>query len=213
MSKITDSKYFTQGSAAEKMHGDDEKIVQYALYNSMIDRFVLTNTSVKLLQLVSVLFSGRYNLIICRLDRATNFNRNLIDNEVALNWTGNVDKMKFFTRFPDHHKIIEPKLLIQQDPVDFNDQEYLLAAACWLDLLLIDTHIFRQDFVYLYEDLLFEVLPFKHPKKILTNKILHIIYQEFDFITAEKQINELLISYNSLDLLKVNANSHFKSRI
>tara|TARA_R110000868_G_scaffold284499_2_gene544961 strand:+ start:772 stop:1407 length:636 start_codon:yes stop_codon:yes gene_type:complete len=209
---ITDSKYFTTGSAHEVMHGDDKKLLQYALYNPIIDRFVLTNTSFKLLQLVSVLFSGRYQLTICRLDRAANFNRNLIDNISALNWSGNMDSIEF-TRFPDYHKILEPNLLIEQDYIDFKDQEYLLAAACWVDLILVNSHIFDQDFMHLYEDLLSEILPFKHPKKILTNKILHTIYREFDFVTAEKQINELISSYGHLDLAEFNTGSHFKSRI
>ena len=210
---ITDSKYFTQGSAHEILHGDDTKIIQYALYNSIIDRFVLTNTSFTLLQLVSVLFSGRYNLTVCRLDRVANFSRNLIDNESVLNWSGNTDTVEF-TRFPNYHTILEPNLLIEKGYIDFKDQEYLLAAACWIDFLLVeDIHIFNQDFVFLYEDLLSEILPFKHPKKILTNKIIQIIYQEFDFVTAERQINELISSYGHLDLSKFNTELHYKSRI
>jgi hypothetical protein len=159
-----------------------------------------------------VLFSGRYKLTVCRLDRVANFDRNLIDNETVLNWSGNMDTGEFI-QFTNYHTILEPNLLIEQGHIDFKDQEYLLAAACWIDFLLVDTHIFKQDFVYLYEDLLSEILPFIHPKKILTDKILHIIYQEFDFVTAEKKINELISSYGHLDLAEFNTKSHFKSRI
>ena len=65
----------------------------------------------------------------------------------------------------------------------------------------------------MYEDLLSEILPFKHPKKILTNKILHVVYQEFDFATAEKQISELISSYDHQDLSTFNTKAHYKSRI
>lgn len=200
---ITDSRYFTYGSAHETLHGDDTKLIQYALYHPIIDRFVITSTSFALLQLVSVLFSGRYNLAVCRLDRVANFDRGLIDNQSVLNWTGNMGDIKF-TRFPSYDKLLEPELLIEREQINFKDQEYLLAAAYWVDFLLVNTRILNQDFVSLYEDLLSEILPFKHPRKILTDKILHIIYREFDFATAEKQINQLISSYDRQDLSEFN---------
>ena len=210
---ITDSKYFTYGSAHEILHGDDPKLIQYALYNSIIDRFVITSTSFALLQLISILFSSRYYFIICRLDRVANFDRNLIDNESALGWTAQKSRDLPFTAVMDHIRVVEPNLLEEKELIDFKDQEYLLAAACWLDLLILDTEIFKTDFIYQYEDLLSGILPFVHPKKVLTDKILYIIYQEFDFATAEKQINELINSYSHQDLSPFNKSRYFTSTV
>jgi len=210
---ITDSKYFTYGSAHEILHGDDPKLIQYALYNSIIDRFVITSTSFALLQLISILFSSRYYFIICRLDRVANFDRNLIDNESALGWTAQKSKDLPFTAVMDHIRVVEPNLLEEKELIGIKDQEYLLAAACWLDLLILDTEIFKTDFIYQYEDLLSGILPFAHPKKVLTDKILYIIYQEFDFATAEKQINELINSYSHQDLSPFNNSRYFKSKV
>jgi hypothetical protein len=210
---ITDSKYFTYGSAHEILHGDDPKLIQYALYNSIIDRFVITSTSFELLQLISILFSSRYYFIICRLDRVANFDRNLIDNESALGWTAQKSRDLPFAAGLRLLKPVEPNLLEEKELIDFKDQEYLLAAACWLDLLILDTEIFKTDFIYQYEDLLSGILPFAHPKKVLTDKILHIIYQEFDFATAEKQINELINSYSHQDLSPFNNSRYFKSKV
>jgi hypothetical protein len=116
-----------------------------------------------------------------------------------------------FTRFPEHDKVIEPELLIEKDTIVFEDQEYLLAAAHWVDFLLVNTRITNEDFVLFYEDLLSGILPFTHPKKILTDKILHTIYREFNFIVAEKQINELINSYRHQDLSKFSVNTHYES--
>jgi hypothetical protein len=117
------------------------------------------------------------------------------------------------TRFPNHDKVIEPELLIEKDTIDFEDQEYLLAAAHWVDVLLVNTRITNQDFVLFYEDLLSGILPFTHPKKILTDKILHTIYREFNFTVAEKQINQLINSYHHQDLSKFSVNSHYESNL
>jgi hypothetical protein len=203
MMNITESKYFFFGAAKILSHGDEEKLLQYALYNPIIDRIVIVHYNYLTLKLISLLFSSRYQLILCRIDRSKNWTDTLITNDVIDQWT--MDTLNIlFTRFPSYSdKIFEPTELLNVTPISIEDREYILAAATWIEFLN-EVDRFGRSSVNYYEDVLYNLLPFKNPKKELVLKIYEIIYKEFNFAAAEEKINQLIETYEYENISKLN---------
>ena len=195
--------HFFYGSAKEQPHGDEIKLLQYALYSPMINRFVLTHSNKSTLQTLSVLFSGRYNLILCRLDRADNFHKNLIDNLVALSWTTNPLDINF-TRFLDVSTEFNCTQLINDDFVHFDDQEYLMYSAELVELFTNDLQRFGREYIPVFEEILFNELPIPNYKLILKQKVYSIIYNTFSFNEAKEKIQHEFNNYEHKDIAKFN---------
>jgi hypothetical protein len=91
---MTECPYFFYGAAID----NPGQYCQYGLYNPVLDCFVLVHSDLSMLRLLLKLFSSRYYLILCRLDLAQNFDKNLLDNSVCINWTVENSDQFLFTK-------------------------------------------------------------------------------------------------------------------
>jgi len=60
---------------------------QYAIYQPILDRFLLTSGNLDKIFLVSDLLANRYHTLVVELNSAKNYHPNLIDNSCCENWT------------------------------------------------------------------------------------------------------------------------------
>lgn len=200
---MKDSEFFFYGVADIKQHGDEHKPLQYALYNPIIDCFVLTSSDLETLHLVSLLFSSRYNLILCRLDQADNFRNNLIDNSICMNWTLSRSNSLNFTRFPKFNKVAHIVTHLENDTnnnllkLNFSkDLEYLWATVQWISRLNTIINESSQHIPFI-EDFLkqFLQLPIETKESKLKQEIYSTIYYDFEFSSARSKIEKLLYAY------------------
>jgi len=200
MKNILNSEYFFYGSAV--YNEAKNHYIQYALYEPISDRFVLTSKSEEVLKLLAILFSSRLKLFVCELHYASNFNPNLIDNSCCLNWTIK-DKEKFIisasvNEFVDT-SIYTVKKLVEANNINsfeliLSNQEYLLASVHWVS----DSEkgdIFHNHIPFFQNELQLNSyvnLPLKlSSSSEKMKKIFDIIYSEFNFDVAKEKIKSL----------------------
>lgn len=199
--------FFFYGSADLPKYIEEYKPVQYGLYSPALECFVITHNNKNILRQLALLFSSRYNLILCRLDLADNFAINLIDNIVCLDWTLQASKIIKITRFPDYSELpYQVTHLINNTARShlmnnfYQDQQYLWAAVFWIELL--EYHWYSTNLPFIEEQLnSFVELPDRGGITV-KNQIYKIIYHEFDFIIARKKIEYILEQngYNKTNL-------------
>ena len=205
--------FFFYGSADLPKYAEEYKLVQYGLYSPALDCFVITHNNKDILRRLSLLFSSRYNLILCRLDLADNFAINLIDNMVCLDWTLQTSDITKITRFPDYSELpYQVNHLINNTTRShlinnfYQDQQYLWAAVFCIELLEYHWHCqWNNAHLPFIEEQLnsFVELPYGVPNGItVKNQIYKIIYHEFDFIVAWEKIEYILDQngYNKTNL-------------
>ncbi len=197
----TTDKYFFWGSAVPNFGS----WVQYGLYAPALDRFVIVHSDKSILNLLSKLFSSRYHLILCRLDQAKNFNKNLIDNSVCLNWTIAEKYNLDISKFPDFEsddilisELAPNDIVVASNDLLVKDQLYLLAAASWLSSkLLYDRFCNFIDVTLLDLVTDSQVANFKnHPYKDFVKELHSIIYNVYDFEQAKIAVNDLFYRYS-----------------
>lgn len=204
---ITQSKYFTYGSA-DTNAASKSGWIQYALYEPITDRFVITSKHKEPLLMLSLLFSSRYQFSLVRLDTAKNFEINKVDNSCCYNWT--FDKkdliingmIQEFTQTSE----FDATYLIESDPIAdddliVRDQEYLLAAFQWVSRWEYrEDKTLSMDPFYMSELKLKEFLgslPFPESDSTgMMHKMYKIIFDEFDFSVAEKLITKMQEKYD-----------------
>jgi hypothetical protein len=196
--------FFVYGAA----HTHPSIYTQYGLYNPVSNCFALVHNDLSLLSIISKLFSGRYTLILCKLDCADNFEINLIDNLVCLNWTiANVNDSSF-TAFSS---LDQPAYNVQKlvptlrvlDTIDLlvQDQPYLHYALTWVDDLSPDKDysvMFRGNNLAEIIDLPFDTPP--NYRAQLRKEVYKIIYTTFNFDEATVKIEALRTKYDFSNL-------------
>lgn len=84
--QITDFKYFHWG-----LYPANSPV--YGLYEPITDCFLLILNSLETARTLKYILSSRYAIYLCRLDSASNFSSDLIDNSCCENWSfANKDK-------------------------------------------------------------------------------------------------------------------------
>jgi hypothetical protein len=198
--------FFFYGSADLPKYSEECKPVQYGLYSPALDCFVITHNNKDILRQLALLFSSRYNLILCRLDLADNFAMNLIDNMVCLDWTLQASKITKITRFPDYSELpYQVTYLINNTARShlmnnfYQDQQYLWAAVFWIGLAEYHWRWHNTHLPFIEDQLnSFVELPYRVPGVTVKNQIYKIIYHEFDFVVARKKI-EYILDQNGYD--------------
>ena len=132
---ITQSRYFLSG-AYWKGH-------QYALYDVIADRIVMCFYNKHVLHTLQVILSSRYNLLLCDLTTAPNWEDNLIDNSCCYAWRVTGDDFKIGGQLGKHlladvYSIsnLENVQPINEQELIFQDQELFLFAAIIIEYLL-----------------------------------------------------------------------------
>jgi len=178
----------------------------YGLYDLITQRFIYIHTNPSYLKMIAILFSSRYRLYTCRVDCAKNYTLNIIDNGVATNWgidfqsyTDPVFTAKFdyFTHIHEVEKLIELGPL-PPDEIILKDVPYIqYIDVLWSELENFVSHPYdgyNNDIDSVYRDIL--QMPFKHPRtKFISEHILSIIYEEYDFEIAKEKIKNAFNSY------------------
>lgn len=192
---ITDDKYFFYGSAKKQRFGDETKYLQYGLFLPVIGRFVLTHSNLEVLQMVSLLFSGKYTFTLCRLDQATNFNVELIDNTCCLNWTYSPQHLgytRFYNPFsaPRHVEMLHN----EHAAIDFllENQQYLLMSASWVDFFI---HSETKENYVPWLEYNFLNVPFNNDFTKFKEMVYKTIYHESNYSKAFVKISKLQKKY------------------
>ncbi len=203
------SPFFFYGSSVARENVDISKHFQAGLYSPIIDRFVVLHSDEKILRKVALLWSSRLDLIFVRLDSAENFTPTLIDNLVCLDWTLKTTVPFKISRFPTTRDdtiwaqtLVPVSVPLDPDDILLKNLEYIWASINWLNA---------------YQDLMFEnginrkidfdtreLMDFPFSIKNLEKNICQIIYSEFDFTRAKKQIDDLFQTYEFADIKKIN---------
>lgn len=205
---IPESQWFFFGTACKRNITQTHS--QLALYNPIIDRFVVVFDDEDLLRRTSVCWSNRCQLILCELGQADNFAPELIDNSCCMNWTLSDTHGLRWTRFPDQNQAAYQvqHLLPQTVPLDCNDLilqnlEYIWASITWLWIeknQITPKH-------KIVPDRMHDCLNFPWPLPInhdLARDIQRVIYTEWDFELACTQIQRIFSSYEHCDFTKIN---------
>jgi len=211
--------YFFYGSPRIAQSG---RLEQYGLFNFVIGRFVLVHPDQQILNTVKKLFSSRYQLILCSIHSAKNFNPELIDNTVCYNWSTHSQSTMRATRFPEFDILpIECDELLECEAIDTQEQiwldkEYFWCACTYIDLLTKDIsrigshyHKFLDEELPMYASQLFNSADSSNNVCDLRKKIYSVIYQNFNFTEAEHEIKSILEKhqkncYGHEDIKKIN---------
>ena len=193
--------YFFHGSAYPR---EPHVIKQYGLYNSVIDRFVLTHHDPRILNGVRKLFSSRYHLLLCSLHTAENFSHGLIDNLICYNWSMRSSSNLRVTRFPQFdvdpiscEHLIELGSIDQQEQI-WKDREYFWMAAQYVWYFVDHIWELGQYHPFINEELpIYASDEFRSTDQVnlpveLRNKIYAVFYRTFDSTVAEAQIKLIL---------------------
>lgn len=124
-------KYFDLGCALP----DNQHLV---LYQAVTDRFYLALDDLGIAQEIKKVMSSRYDLWICRIDQADNYQTNLIDNDCCMLWSlGNKQDIMVSKPFPCTVTMIEHLVpadeLCEQDLTHvFDEQSYMHLVKFWM---------------------------------------------------------------------------------
>jgi len=203
------SPWFFYG-APSKVQQQHREYSQFALYNAVVDRFVVTFHDEKTLRKISVLWSNRCNLILCQLGQCDNFSPILIDNSVCTQWTVDDTRELGWTRFPDFdappYMVRNLKQLpgpLDRDDILFKNLEYLWASTKWI----WTAQNLRSSYRYIVDMEIFKNMnmPVPLPPRFdLSAEIEKIIYRELDFAEACRQTEILFNEYELTNHIKIN---------
>jgi hypothetical protein len=109
----------------------------WAFYEPVFGRFLFTSSStdIGILQEIRMLCSSRYNLILCDLQTADNYNINLIDNLCCENWamTNQVDITDIMTHHYDYNVETLIPVNADQDPQILREKTWIQFVNYWVN--------------------------------------------------------------------------------
>lgn len=198
--------YFFVGCARPDESGRPR---QYALYNYVVGRFVVTHFDVHVLNTVRKLFSSRYQMILCDLHDAKNFRPDLVDNMCCYNWGVRNSASMQATRFPEFdQRTFACEELVERGPLDENeliwiDREYFWCACSYVTLLTNETYRLGVYNQFISEEMLalagdsLDTSQFLDPITTLKQQIYSAFYNEFDFDKAQDRIKAAVRNYRN----------------
>lgn len=209
MSNLSESPYFFYGSADYNEFSEIKS--QYALYDPISERFVLTSKFSHVLHTVSLLWSGRLSLRLCSLHNAKNFRDDLVDNTCCTNWSlKNKEDILIARPISTHitqevykvHEIVPSENLID-DELILENREYLMATYHWISPAESGKAVYfnKSDHFYRTE---FELqglidLPIElTPSAKMLRQIHNIIFAEPEFSIAKEKIESLIAGFEGI---------------
>lgn len=121
------------------------------LWEPVANRFLLTLSSTKKARVIKMIASARYNLLVCDLRSADNYQENLLDNTCCESWTVNNKKAIVISKPYAHNQPIAVDNLVCVEPGDQHDyvkeKSWLYLCYHWLTVLekLKDEDWYQQD--------------------------------------------------------------------
>ena len=189
---IQNFKYFTYG------YPFTPDLPVYGLYQPILDRFMAITPYYNVAKTLVLTASSRYQLCVCQIDCADNFNYNIIDNEICDSWTlTNKSECPVGYLLSDYTYIPVASLIPKLEVADWDinqEKQWLLMSMFWIGLF---EYIRTNQYDYSNSDLAFtRFLPLKQDglkywDSVTENKILSILYHGKDFEKTDREINEL----------------------
>jgi hypothetical protein len=199
---VTELPLFSYGSPQTRPKESD--YCQYGLYNPVADCFVLVHDNLIALTVLSLLFSSRYVLIVCRLDMATNFNPTLVDNTVCLDWTMANASDSSFTKFPQFNvesyvvkELKNKSIELGSTDLLMQNQSYLMYALRCVEFLERNTDRFNKLELHQLVDIPFIPSEINYPGTRLRKAVYNTIYKTFDFVQAKDIIKQITSKYDN----------------
>jgi hypothetical protein len=179
----------------------------YGLYDPYSKRFVYTHSNKHILAHTAFLFSSRYELWLCNIAVAENFEPNIIDNDVAQNWSIDFNGQQLTSNgLFASRSIIDVPLLkdvgqanITTAPLaDTEYIKYVVDLFTRISQKVVrpwhDDYFHESDFVY--HDIIQS--PFTSKRREFYTQVLRVVYFEADFNTARNKIEEMNNAYYSI---------------
>jgi len=189
--------------------------LQYAIYETITERFIYCSDNYQMLANVLNVFSSRYLLCLVKLTTADNFEKNLIDNTCIHNWT---DKSIFVPNSSNSQYnlfCINATHLEQADAIDnrelvvqdFEYMNYAFNVFVLLDSLSTNEYktssrIQVESRVRFFDDVIDvpiknlqgDSVRYNDPVQLYTQqkKISNIFYKETNFKTAKSRVDTLI---------------------
>ena len=88
----------------------------YAIYQPLLNCFLTIVDNKEIATQIKYLLTSRYTTAVIRIDQATNYNKNLVDNSICESWTlKNTNDVQTFTLYETEHKIVCAETLIPNE--------------------------------------------------------------------------------------------------
>jgi hypothetical protein len=191
---IRNFEYFTYG-LPEK---DSDPV--YALYQPVLDRFLIVLDHCDLAKKLSALLLSRYSTYVCCVSAAGNYVHNIIDNQVCDSWTlsNSTDCDLLF----NSSTITVGQLIPATNTVEWNvdeEKKWILFCIHWIKFFdLLKTHGFRY---YQTDAILANILPKDHLEYYpheLERKVMSILFFDKDVDEAGLKITKLIDETNHI---------------
>lgn len=182
----------------------------YGLYQPVLDKFLAITPYYNVAKTVVLTASSRYQLCVCRIDCADNFDYNIIDNEICELWTlSNKSECPIGNHLADYTYVPVASLIPNTNIVDWNivqEKHWLLMSMFWIGLF---EHIRTSQYDYSVADSVLnqflsldqDGLTYWDPTT--ENKILSALYHGTDFEKTDQEINKLFFTDHQVTSLYI----------
>jgi len=183
-------KYFQWG------YSTDSSGERYAVYQPLLNCFLIVVDTEHIAKQLKYLLSSRYTTAVVRIDRATNYTENLIDNSVCESWTlKNTNDIQTFTLYESQPKTVcaETLILVDKKSLEWNiDQEKQWIFLCLRWLYFFES--LRWQYKYYDIDVFLKPLvggqikyyPDEFREEVLTDLYLNTEFERIDQLLLEK---------------------------
>jgi len=181
-------KYFTYG------YPDHPALPTYALYQPVLDCFLITADSPIIATQLQMLVSSRYSLYTVCLNTAENYTQNLIDNAICENWTFSGRRQLPVTQinkvdqivYADHLELINHNL----DWDIAREKQWLFLCNFYLDFF----NTFKER-ISPSAQAVMEILPndcFGYPQQAIEQQAMEMLYLSTDFEQTDLKLKQII---------------------
>ena len=164
----------------------------YALYQPVTDCFLLCTSNLHTANNVKILLSSKYSLYTVKLNSASNYQPNIIDNTCCENWTlSNRDEM-LINRIGRGTPTVEAQELCATSPkisVDWShEKKYAMLCCHWFDKLDCHTTDGEKLANLINLDPSLKEIDFNKIK----SQIFYLLYRGRDVLSVQHEISQLV---------------------
>lgn len=171
----------------------------WALYEPVLGRFlyVSSTTDISILDDIRMLCSSRYNLFLCNLQGAVNYDSNLIDNTCCDNWamTNTINTTKILSAYFDVEKLVPSSTTEIENSFIQDQKQWIQLLSFWVQKI---RHIKRWDMIDCFIDQNLGMNPSDRSKTIneLLRQIQLELYLGIDIESTENKIIHLIDQFD-----------------
>jgi hypothetical protein len=133
----------------------------YALYQPILDRFLIVSHDLNSIKTLSAILLTRYPTYICCVSSASNYEHNIVDNEVCDSWTFSNNADLNVEYFLSNQDVVQVKNLVPtSNTVSWDiikEKEWILFCQHWIEFFnVLKIYIFQY---YQIDSILSDILP------------------------------------------------------